>query len=407
MKNLEPILLEIISQIDENHSLFNDPSVENGKMGLALFYFFCHYFYQDRGYKIKGEDMIEDSIHLLSEISQRSRFTPKYRTDSLSNVISSFGKGLLFIQYRFNYGYDFTEYYKSINSVLIELNRQSIKEKDFDFFSGALSAGHFFVNKYYHEKDAFSKNILLEISDALEREAIYHTKNEVFWRSPALLNQVYLGISHGSAMIINFLTKLFEIGVINEDSIKEKQLLKHAINFLMNRKRNLINGYFSHTFSDKNPQEATQFAMCYGDLGILFALYNANKIIQNPVIGKEIDKMLAASVLRKKDSRYTFDGGIFYGASGVFCLFKELFRRSNHISYEEAYTYWFHQIMTYRAPHRKKNAGFINAFEQVENKNNPSVRFSYGWGIAGIGICLMLGSDKKLPLINETLLIGI
>lgn len=241
----------------------------------------------------------------------------------------------------------------------------------------------------------------------MAREAIYHTKNEVFWRAPALLNQVYLGISHGSAMIINFLTKLFEIGLINEDSIKEKQLLEHAVNFLISRKRNITDGYFSHTFSDKNPQEATQFAMCYGDLSILFALYNANKIIQNLAIGKEIDQMLATSTLRKKDSRYTFDGGIFYGASGVFCLFKELFRRSNHLSHKEAYNYWFHQIMTYRAPNRKKNAGFINAFEQVENKDNPSVRFSYGWGIAGIGICLMLGLDKKLPLINETLLIGI
>lgn len=275
MKSLEPILLEIISEIDKNHSLFNDPSVENGKMGLALFYFFCHHFYQDRGYKIKGDDMIEESIHLLSEISQRSRFTPKYRTDSLSNVISSFGKGLLFVQYRFNYGYDFTEYYKHISSVLVELNRQNIKEKDFDFFSGALSAGHFFLNKYYHEKDIFSKNILSETSDALAREAIYYTKNEVFWRSSALLNQVYLGISHGSAMIINFLTKLFEIGVMNEDSIKEKQRLEDSVNFLMNRKRNLIDGYFPYTFSDNTQQEATQFAMCYGDLGILFALNNA------------------------------------------------------------------------------------------------------------------------------------
>ncbi len=407
MKNLEPILLEIISEIDKNHSLFNDSSVESGKMGLALFYFFCHHFYQDNDYIIKGEDMIEDSIHLLSEISQCSRFTPKYRTDSLSNVISSFGKGLLFIQYQFNHGYDFTEHYKRISSVLVELNRQNLKEKDFDFFSGALSAGHFFLNKYYHEKDAFSKNALLEISNSLKKEGIYQTKNEVFWRAPALLNQVYLGISHGSAMIINFLTKLFEIGIMNDDNIKEKQLLEHAVNFLVKRKRSLIDGYFPHTFSDKNQQEPTQFAMCYGDLGILFALYNANKIIQNPAIGKEIDHMLATSTLRKKDSRYTFDGGIFYGASGIFCIFKELFRRSNHPSYKEVYTYWFNQIITYREPHRKKTAEFINAFEQVENKNNPSVRFSYGWGIAGIGICLMLGLDKKLPLINETLLIGI
>lgn len=61
-RNIESAISEIIIEIDKNHSLFKDPSLENGKMGLALFYFFCHHFYKEDKYLKKGENMIEESI---------------------------------------------------------------------------------------------------------------------------------------------------------------------------------------------------------------------------------------------------------------------------------------------------------------------------------------------------------
>lgn len=403
------IIKEIILEIDNNHTLFDDPTLEKGKMGLSIFYFFCYHFYNEERYKKKGEAMVEESFKLLSDISLGNNYDTKYRTDSLSNVISSFGKALLFIQYKFDFDYDFTTYYNQISDVLIELNIQNIKEKDFDFFSGALSAGHFFINKYYYDNDNLAKDELLKICKSLNESAIYHSKDQVFWKAPALNDVTYLGISHGSAMIINFITKLFELNILNNESKVEKKLLKNAVNFLIGQKRNVIDGYFPHVLPNKEKAQATQFGICYGDLGVLYSLYNANKILLDSKIEKEVTQMLLTTTKRKKNMKYTFDAGIFYGASGIYCTFKDLFKRTNNSLYMEASEYWYNQIVTYRDLNYKKHAGFKYTLKSNDNDDNidESDMFSFGWGLAGIGICLMQGENKKLPSISETLLIGI
>jgi|UPI000647E2B9 lantibiotic modifying enzyme len=401
------ILSDIKDQVTNNINLFEDPSVENGKMGLAIFYFYYHQIHQDDKYLVLAEQMIEDSVQLLSAISEKNMFTPKYRGDSLSNIISSFGKGLLFIENRFNYEYDFSEYYNAISETLIELNRQNFKRKDFDFFSGALAGGHFFLNSYFHKKDDISRQALLDISDSLVESAVYNNNNEVYWSAPSYFNYVYLGISHGSAMIINFMTKLFELKILNDDNVKEKIVLVNAVNFLLNRQRTVKDGYFPHYFLQKEEMNPTQFGLCYGDLGIAYTLFNVNKIIHNDSLAKASDFMLTSICQRKNDPQLTFDASIFYGAAGIFCVFDELFHKDGQIKYEDAAKYWYDQILTYRDDENESALRFIDSQHFKEDDGNKSANFSFGWGLAGVGICLMLKMKSGLPRLNETLLIGI
>lgn len=398
------VLLEIDSEVNAKSKYLDNVTLEGGKSGLVLYNLFCHQFYKDESYRDQAEQQIDESIEILSEISTLKKFKPDFKTDSLSNHIAGFGKTLLFAQYKFDYDYDFTGLYESISEILSDLTERSLKAGDFDINSGAFSAGYFFLNRYYHEKDESSKNALLGIISALEKCAVYYKENEVYWSSPSLENQVYLGLSHGSAMIINFITKLFELKVIDEDNHNALNLLEKAVTFVINQKRDLESGYFPSKYPDEGIKEA-QFTICYGDLGVLYSLYNASAILKNDQLRQETFELLIACTRRKEDIRYTFDGGITYGASGVACVFKKLYEITNDAHFKLAYEYWYDQILKYRTLEVKDFAGFRNRFERLQD--DKVFNLTFGWGIMGIGICLMSALKPELPGISELLIIGI
>lgn len=403
MDPLKNTLNNIIAIIEQKKDTFNEPTVEGGTMGVAIFYYFCHQYFNEDHFLDKAEEMVEKSINLISEISEKNEFVPRFTGDSISNVLASFGKGLLFIENRFDYDYDFSSYYEVLSDTLQTLADESIKQKDYDFFSGALSGAHFFLNKYYHSKgqDFVAAANLEKIYYSSKSAAVHYNEDEIYWTAPAYLNQAYLGLSHGSAMMINFWTKLYQLNLISGENEDEVRWLDKAVNFVFERKRNIVDGYFPNRFLTNEQAGKTQFAMCYGDLGILYSLYNANKTIQNTSYQNDIEAMLQTSSHRKVEPEYTYDAGILYGASGIAYIFEELFEDSGKQVYENTVKYWDDQVLTYRTP----DNDFIYAFK--DDKKNESAGYSFAWGISGMGIRLMQAQNKNLPSINELLLIGI
>lgn len=403
---IDIIIDDIRLEIERNNSVFTDASIEYGKMGAALYYFYCQKYYNNQSFVKRGELLIEESITILSETSKKNEYIPKYKGDSVSQSLSSFGKGLLFIQNRFELEYDFSEYYSMLNELLYESTRQAINRTDYDYFSGCLSSGFYFLNQYYYNKDQHSIQILKEIVDSILNSAIYHNKEEIYWRSPTYSNQVYLGLSHGSAMIINFLTKIFLFKIHKEKSEEIESVVRKSIRFLMSRKRNLINGYFPYKFPAIEPVVETQFSMCYGDLGILLGIYNATRAFDLIEFFEEVNTMLHTCSSRKINKNQTQDASILYGAAGLSQIFKDLFEASGDSIFDNASHYWYEQILQYRNKEKLKLAGFIFDYEE-DKKIHPSAKYSFFWGIGGIGITLMLRNDESLPNLNEITLIGI
>lgn len=132
MDQVKSTLKKIISIVNIKKDSFNEPSVEGGTMGIAIFYYFCHKYFKDDLYLSMAEEMVEKSISLLSAISEQDEFVPRYTGDSLSSLIASFGKGLLFIDNKFNSNYNFKSYYEIICDTLQTLLKQDIKRKDYD-----------------------------------------------------------------------------------------------------------------------------------------------------------------------------------------------------------------------------------------------------------------------------------
>lgn len=408
LEEVEENVIEIIDAIDQNTHLFDDASSEYGTMGLAIFYFYCHQYFKDEKYLEKGEQLINQSIIWISSISQNN-FELKYRGDSLSNVISSFGKGLLFLQYHWNYDYDFEDYYTLIDDALEEVTEQNLKEKDFDYFSGALSAGYYHLNKYYYQKDDKSKIALQKIYSAIQEHAIYNNSEEIYWRASTTYNNlIYLGVSHGCSMIINFISKLFHLEVLENNNLNQ-DFLQKAIRFVISQKVDgTVNFFPDFYFNDEETkyEMKTIFGITYGDLGVLYALFNANKILKDPFLEEQITAMLLATTQRKMDIKFTYDAGIMYGASGLFSTFKELYNTTNEGLYKQCYKYWYDQIMEQKNQNLQTKAGYTFVCTPKDFITSISDEFSLGWGLAGVGIHLLIGIDSKLPSAEELTLLG-
>lgn len=395
------ILNNIIATIDKEKEIFDDPTVEGGTMGCAIFFYYCHQYFKDDKYLYKAEEMVEKSINLISNISNMDEFNPKYRGYSLSNIFASFGKGLLFIENKFNYGYDFSSYYKIISDTLETLLEKDLKRKNYDFFGGAISSAYYFLNKIYYTKgkDENSVKNLKIIYESSKEASLFYNENEIYWKSTSYSDRVYIGLSHGSAMMINFWSKLYQFKIINSNNKDETDWLDKAVNFVFKRKREFVDGYFPHFAFTPESIEKTQLAMCYGDLGVIYSLFNANKILKNKEYKETIDKMLYTTSLREKETKYTYDAGVLYGASGVGYIFENIGKNEENV-YKNTIGYWNNQVFTIC----NANNDLLYQFDYNEIESS---KYSFLWGLSGIGIRLMHIQSPLLPSINELLLIGI
>lgn len=404
-KDISSLIIDIHDEIDRNASIFSDATVEYGKMGYALFNFYCHLLYKDSKFLVRGEQLIEDCIVMISQISETEEYIPKYRGDCVSNSISSFGKGLLFLEHNLSTEYDLSEYSMEFCRILLDLNNQLIADGNFDFFGGALGPGYFFLNRYYYKRDDVSKRALLDICRSIFKFAKDRNPSEVYWTSPCFYDKVYLGLSHGSAMIINFLTKLFEVGILTKSDTLYVNLLKKAINFVMSQKRDVINGYFPHYYEEAKHTLATQFSLCYGDLGILYVLKNAGSVLNYKKFDVDVSFMMGAIMERKLNKRHTSDASILYGCSGLYHVFFDLYTKGGGIKFLECSKYWFDQILSYWSVEKNTLAGFRFDWEDSDIINAPA-KYSFAWGLTGIGMTLINGFAPDLPRFNELLFIG-
>lgn len=401
---LEQTILAIEQEINHNLHVFSDSSIEYGMMGGAIFYYYAFDYFKDDRFFSRGELLVERSIDFISN-QIFTNLRSKYKGDSVGFMLSSFGKGLLFIQNKFEFKYDFSLYCLELNEVLYDITIQAINKKDHDYFCGTLSTGYYFLSSYKYNKDEFSKSVLNLIVKAIIENKIILNEEEVCWNSPTFDNRVYLGLSHGSAMIITFLSKVIEFDVYIGDKKELEDVLIKSITFLIRRERNYLHGYFPHTFVEDDKASITQLSMCYGDLGVLYAISNALRFLEIENLEEKINELLISTSQRRLNKIYTQDSSILYGCAGLYYLYKDLYYRTNNEIYLKTYLYWFECIFKFRDSQKKDLAGFQFEYEK-NNEIDKSAKFSFYWGIGGVGITLMKEGLATLPNLNELLLIG-
>ena len=377
--------------LERKWTSIQNASYETGLLGLALFYSYYADFSGEQGYKEKAEEFFQKGVASLNPMD----FKRIYATDSLDGHLAHVGRFIGFCNTNGLLQLDANGFLEDIDNSLSQLMTSKIAMGNFDPNCGALAAGYYFLSR---PRDLASINGHLgTIVSGITATAFKDRDGDNYWEVPFLGKRVFLGISHGSALIIAFLANVYERG-IEEDTCKST--LYKAIRFLLKQRANYNKGLFPHYIGDPE-NDRKQFSLCYGDLGIGYALYRAASVLRDVDLLAYANEVLDDCLSYTKEDKLTIDASIIYGASGLAATFDKLHRITRDPRFLQAADYWYAQIPSY-AVHQNTFAGYQSRLLT----NGGLWQINFGWGIIGIGISLMRSLDRELPPIDPLLIIA-
>lgn len=378
-------LIDTITKSIEKYSgepILNNVSYETGLLGYSLYYLYLSKYTNDNFYTETAEEYFNKGL---------ASFNPKtfhriHGTDSLDAHLSHIGRYLIFCENNGLLSVSSEDYLLNLDQILFGLMKSKINNKDFDSGTGALAAGYYYLARL--KSGAKVQEYLSFLIKSIDEAAFKEDEGNYYWKCPSLYNRVYLGISHGSSLIISFLASLYEARLETELT---EEIMRKSIAFLTKQyRKSEYKGLFPNMVGDKI--EPMQFALCYGDLGVGYALLRASQVLEDKTIGDFADMILADCLLRTKEDNLTLDAGIFYGASGLALTFDKLAKISGDHRFAERADYWNGQLLTY-AVHTNDFAGFKSRIAE----DNVLWQISFGWGLIGIGVTLMYFEKDRLP----------
>ena len=384
-------IAKIKNAIDLEVERLDDPSFETGVLGVALFYIFYSKYSNDHHYLRKAENLI---VKALSKMDPE-HFQKNYATDTIDNHLAHFGRLIKFCRQKNLIAFDVDDYLLGLDSILFDLMKTKITAGNFDYQSGALAAGFYLISRV-DDVDGI-KEKLAHLLVQIDKMSLSDSDGGSYWKLITLQNRCYLGISHGSALIISFVCNLLELQI--EVALCE-DILRRACKFLIKQKADFGKGLFPHYIEDIEIGPK-QFSLCYGDLGIGYALLRTGKLIKDSKIETTANQILSNCLERKKEDNLTFDASVTYGAAGLAITFEKIFKYTQDKKFLDATNYWSNNIAEYSI-HDNQYAGYKSRVSNEANFGN----LGFSWGIAGIGIVLMRSVDQRLPEISSLTLIA-
>jgi len=390
-QRVELEIFRIKEAIDLKCDVVGDPTFETGILGLALFYIFYSAFTDNKKYLDKAEGLILKAFRNLNA----ETFKRTYNTDTIDNQLGHFGRFIEFTKQNNLIGFEVDEYLLNLDSILFDLMKSKANLGNFDYQSGALAAGFYFMSRVNEVDDIREK--LSYLLFKIEEKSISDSNGGVYWTLPTLYDRVYLGISHGSALMMSFICNALDRQIeVNTCS----EILSKASKFLLKQESDFGKGLFPH-YLNANELGPKQFSLCYGDLGIGYALLRTGRLLGDRNIEEIANRVLFDCLNRKKEDNLTLDASIIYGAAGIATTFEKIFRYKNEDQYLKASNYWYEKIPEYPT-YSNEYAGYKSRVGDENNFGN----LGFSWGIAGIGVALMRSLNRELPDISSLMLIA-
>ncbi|WP_313385955.1 lanthionine synthetase LanC family protein [Chishuiella sp.] len=379
------LISEISKSIENNRDnpYLNNSGYDTGLLGICLFYTLLNDYESNLKYREYAIEYFEKGLYSI-----QNKFSPLYKGDTIDNHIGQIGRFIYFIKNHSLYNeFELHEYLNHLDEIAKEVLISKMKKNDFDITSGALASGAYFLLR---DSDT-SITSIQSIIFSLDSSKKISNKNQFYWVSPSLGNRVYLGISHGSAMIINFLLKAINKNIEKQLCI---HLLKGAAYYLISQKRYTpFIGLFDNYIGEYN--ENKQFALCYGDLGLGIVLYKTANILEDNELKKQSIEILNSCLLRKYEDELTLDASILYGVSGLNIAFNEAYSLTNNIKFLDRANYWLKMVSKYSI-HDNEYSGFKSRLVD----SSPLWDLSFGWGIIGIGCTLINNETHSFPSLS-------
>jgi lantibiotic biosynthesis protein len=374
---------EIAQSIAFHEDQIKGTSYSNGKLGLALFYLYYGQYKADPTYADKAEQLLIDAFQAIINEPSNGRFFHKN--------LAELGTFIEFTKENQWFDFDDSTILNQVDEAITEHLKLSIDVEDFDTFSGALVGGQYFVNRFQSKP-----SVIQQISFFLKglEEKANNVENGAFWYAKFMnpSGDIYLGISHGIAAIIICLTQIHELNIETNTC---KKLIKKATNFLLSQQKNYDEE--KHFFSNVVgvASKPSQIRLCYGDLGVGYALLKAANILKDKTLLNTAYNILRVSA-EQNIIEDTQDAGILYGTAGVSLFYDKVFRITKQPFYYTVSDLWYKKTLQLG-----KIPNNFAGYEPQYNRKKIDTYTSFFEGIAGIGCSFIQKMDKTMPHLDK------
>lgn len=211
---------------------------------------------------------------------------------------------------------------------------ESINQKNYDFFVGAVGRALFF----YSDSNAEIKNkLLFDFLSRFPELSVRQESNGLSWFSSGD-EDCNLGLSHGIASIIVLLSKLLHSGI---NTANTTRLLDGTITYLLSLQSNRSDSLSVFPNTSESIGYNSRLAWCYGDLGISMALLQAGISSQNENWIRQAMTILRRTTLRTNlEANFVSDPFFCHGAIGIAHIFNRVYQYSKEESFLVSSRYW-------------------------------------------------------------------
>lgn len=381
-KQLPPYLSKISDQLLAHYQEVPGMGLHAGKSGIALFFAYYARFTGEEKY-------LDQSMSIISECTASlehglDMYSLCGGLAGLSWTISHLSKEAFF-EVNLEENLAFIDEFLEKQAVL------DILQNQYDFLHSGLGVGVYFLERYPGKK---SEGALTNIVDALETVRVEDEGGKTWQdhfsheRGDRCFN---LGFAHGMPSIVGFLAQLKHRGFAHP---KLDDMLTQSVTWML-RQHLPAEAIACFPTRKKDGQlEGTdsRLAWCYGDPGLVSALWLAARAMGNADWNHQAIATLRHAAARRQDSAGMNDASFCHGGAGTSHIFRRFYRHTGLPELQKAANIWLDDVL--QNPDYTKADGL---WQFWKGDSGTWVKdYSLLQGMAGIGLAMMAALDEDL-----------
>lgn len=374
-------ILDFVSVLDGPIDLDSKIGLFDGYSGVALFQFCCaEILNSDYCLSIacKSVDRIMDCID-----------QEKYKSISFCSGLSGFAWLLQYVSKKdILYLQNLSDIFLAIDKVLCREIDKYIEINFWDYLHGYIGVGIYALERY--EKSEYLVILLNKILDKIECSVEWMDDDYCRWQSIIDYKKRQFGynisLSHGMAGLLRFLTLVYNRGVLKN---RIYPLIEGCSKFLLSQRMDIFrSGSFFPTHSlDVLYGLRSRLGWCYGDLGVIIALYYVSDIINRIDLKRNSLDMLRYIAVNRRDlsKNDIADACFCHGTSGIVQIFYRIWIVTGDTLFKNAADYWFNETLKMA----RFEDGILGYKVYCGRKKSYKNEYDLLNGIAGIGLVLL------------------
>ncbi len=310
------ILNKIHDSAENNADQLEAIGVRNGILGLSLLNFCFGDLRKKLVYSSLGEKYLSESIGRLND---------GYSYSTVYRELCELG---YLIELLGTYKYidvNTVELLNDIDEVLKDMIYEEMEKENFDPITGALGYGFYYLKRSKSKKEA---KLIVEDLFLFIKRISYKNDHGLFWKSKLKNDDsIYLGITHGVAGIVIFLTEYVKNKGKYIDEAME--MILGACNFI--RSQELQDHYLLLPTVVGENRKQTMYSKnyCYGDYSTLYGLYVGYETLGDEQGMKYCIENFVNVFYQGNRSPYLDAGfSLLYGRAGIAMLTRKLYQKS-------------------------------------------------------------------------------